>query len=55
MNSSRITPACAGNTLGEILSEMGGEDHPRLRGEYEQLHSILTYIERITPACAGNT
>ena len=31
---SRITPACAGNTLIWIRRWMRGKDHPRLRGEY---------------------
>ena len=31
---SRITPACAGNTAGFLLSILLLKDHPRLRGEY---------------------
>ena len=33
-DSARITPACAGSTLSDIIDTWLTEDHPRLRGEY---------------------
>ena len=35
-----ITPACAGNTELDALTESGYGDHPRLRGEYPQFAHI---------------
>ena len=32
----RITPACAGSTAEGIVRDRHFEDHPRLRGEYDQ-------------------
>ena len=34
VESTRITPAYAGNTMKEIYDWFGYEDHPRLRGEH---------------------
>ena len=33
-SNGRITPACAGNTIGKQKMSSGNQDHPRLRGEY---------------------
>ena len=32
----RITPACAGSTGNRFLLCIGFQDHPRLRGEYQE-------------------
>ena len=36
-HSTRIIPACAGNTHGTTLPCKCTEDHPRLRGEYAEI------------------
>ena len=50
-----ITPACAGNTISQLLYLAELQDHPRLRGEYHQTIHQRRRRNRITPACAGNT
>ena len=36
LTTIRITPACAGSTGNRFLLCIGFQDHPRLRGEYQE-------------------
>ena len=49
-----IIPACAGNTLHEILRRELAWDHPRVCGEHLTRASVQ-HLGGIIPACAGNT
>ena len=54
----RITPACAGSTVGADgqAGALGGADHPRMRGEHTTVPAArMPRIYGITPACAGST
>ena len=51
----RITPACAGKTLGTfatMLTSVGSPPHAR--GRHDEWYG-LTFSDGITPACAGKT
>ena len=37
-----ITPACAGNTIKSDLRRIKAKDHPRLRGEYSEIYSMIS-------------
>ena len=51
-SSSRITPACAGNTSGFSGFCSSCKDHPRLRGEYRQ-QSLMLSRYRGSPRLRG--
>ena len=51
-SSSRITPACAGNTRNERKNRVLHGDHPRLRGEYRQ-QSLMLSRYRGSPRLRG--
>ena len=48
-------PAHAGNTLDKNATVTIAQDHPRLRGEYEQKSQGERLAKGSPPACAGNT
>ena len=50
---TRITPACAGNTVPNILLTLSAEDHPRLRGEYFSLNATPDMILGSPPLARG--
>ena len=41
LKEERITPACAGSTVGNLYKLPPHQDHPRLRGEYLRLMYVL--------------
>ena len=51
----RIIPALAGNTRPAGPTRRPVSDHPRSRGEYDQLWAYEQHGVRIIPALAGNT
>ena len=51
--SARITPACAGNTMGCTRSYLTRWDHPRLRGEYKAVHFFLDDYQGSPPLAQG--
>ena len=53
--SHRITPACAGKTVGRVEVAGRRRDHPRMRGEDSSHLRSGLLLHRITPACAGKT
>ena len=48
---SRITPACAGNTLPSVAALPASGDHPRLRGEYRRSR-LSKRLQRGSPPLA---
>ena len=51
--SYRITPACAGNTYGDLANALGIRDHPRIRGEHVMKISNLIGILGSPPHTRG--
>ena len=49
----RITPACAGKTILQIVGESDIEDHPRLRGENQQSFMKATAVLGSPPLARG--
>ena len=49
----RITPACAGSTVGICNLIAVFWDHPRLRGEYLTYHDVLVLIQGSPPLARG--
>ena len=50
---SRITPACAGNTLFSASFLLPYRDHPRLRGEYFRIRRFLPVVWGSPPLARG--
>ena len=48
-----ITPACAGNTIWDLMKYVKKEDHPRLRGEYIPNNLAVTQKSGSPPLARG--
>ena len=48
-----ITPACAGNTQSVRKCRQGGQDHPRMRGEYKKVTPGDITVEGPPPHARG--
>ena len=48
-----ITPAYAGNTIKDKLSEFGIRDHPRLRGEHRSIDHLKQTLQGSPPPTRG--
>ena len=51
--SSRITPACAGNSYADALFAVGLRDHPRVCGEQVQVSSGTAGMKGSPPRVRG--
>ena len=50
---SRLTPACAGNTILSFQDFQSGEAHPRMRGEYATYFFIFLLLVGSPPHTRG--
>ena len=51
--STRIIPACAGNTVAKIEYEALAWDHPRMRGEHFLSNEVNSFSEGSSPHARG--
>ena len=54
VDGNGLIPACAGSTNVFALSCLPNRAHPRMRGEYSQIHRVKVHNNGLIPACAGS-